>query len=168
MHHRLIGLAFAFTTGCAMAQLADPNPDWREIDAPPPPALQTSGLVQLDMPQSGLRFFVQPNSVSIGSDGIVRYVVVATSTSGAVNAMYEGLRCDRAEFRTYARHNPEQGWVNVSTQWRPLYDGSNAARHNLAVARTAACVGHGTNLSAEQIVRDLRRPAADRFRPELR
>ena len=35
----------------------------------------------------------------IGKDGIVRYVVVATSATGAVNAMYEGLRCDRAVLR---------------------------------------------------------------------
>jgi hypothetical protein len=168
MHRRLTGLALTVITAGAIAQLASPDPDWREVDAPTPPALQTSGLVPLDMPPSGLRFFVQPDSVSIGSDGIVRYVVVATSSTGAVNAMYEGLHCDKAQFRTYARHNPDRGWVNVNTEWRPLFDGSNAARHNIVMARTAACIGNGTNTTAAQIVRDLKRPAADRFRPELR
>lgn len=168
MHRKFTGLALALMAAGAMAQLATPNPDWRELEAPPPPAVKTSGLVPLEMPQSGLRFGVQPDSVSIGSDGIVRYVVVATSASGAVNAMYEGLRCDRGEFRTYARHSPEQGWVNVDTQWRPLHDGGPVSRHNLVVARTGACIGHGTNTSAQQIVRDLRSPAADRFRSELR
>jgi hypothetical protein len=167
-HRNLAALALTVVATGAMSQLASPNPDWREMDAPPPPALQSGGLVPLDMPPSGLRFFVQPDSVSIGSDGIVRYVVVATSSGGAVNGIYEGLHCDKAMFRTYARHNPDQGWVSVNTQWRPLFDGSNSARHNIVMARTAACIGNGTNTTPAQIIRDLSRPAADRFRQEIR
>ena len=39
---------------------------------------------------------------------MVRYVVVATSDSGAVNAIYEGIRCDTGRFKVYARHNGGQ------------------------------------------------------------
>jgi len=168
MRPRIAALSLALMSAAAMAQLVTPDPDWREVEAPPPPALQVQGVVPLEMPQSGLRFGVQPGSISIGKDGIVRYVVVATSTTGAVNAMYEGLRCDRGEVRTYARHDPVKGWIEVDTQWRSLFDGSNVVRHSLAIARTGACIGHSANGSPAQIVRDLRNPAAERFRSEYR
>jgi hypothetical protein len=41
--------------------------------------------------------------------------------------------------------------------------GQSQSRHTLVVARTAACMGHGPNRSAAQIVRDLRAPVDTRF-----
>ena len=53
----------------------------------------------------------------------MRYVVVATSTSGAVNAIYEGIRCNTGEVKVYARHNPDSGWKPArAAEWRPLHD----------------------------------------------
>src|SRR3569832_466688 len=96
--------------------------DWKEIEVPPPPALRTSGLVEIDVGGgSQFRFGVDPQSVAIGKDKVVRLVVVATSSSGAVNAIYEGLRCDRGEYRVYARSSG-QGWRPVETEWKSLFD----------------------------------------------
>ncbi len=158
----LVALLLAATA--AHAQLVTPDPDWKEAEAPAPPALRTDGLIPLDVPRSALRFGVDPASVAVGSDGIVRYVVVATSSSGAVNAMYEGIRCNTGEFKVFARHEPGRGWVVASgTQWRELHE-QPMSRHSLVVARTGACIGQGTNRSAAQIVRDLRAPDDTRFR----
>jgi hypothetical protein len=141
--------------GAAQAQLATPDPDWKELDAPPPPRLRTDRLVAIELPGSTLRFGVDPSSVLVGSDGIVRYVVVATSSSGAVNGFYEGIRCSTGEVRTYARHSPDSGWVAVrDNQWQALHD-SRAPRHSLVIAREGACVGSGPNQTAAQVVRDL-------------
>jgi hypothetical protein len=167
MRRRLTALPAAFLACAALAQPSPSNPDWREADAPPPPALRTSELVPLDMPGSNLKFGVDPNSVSIGTDSIVRYVVVATSATGAVNAMYEGIRCDKGEWRVYARHTPGAGWSPADTEWRAI-DGSSTSRHTLAIARNGACIGQGPNLSAAQVVRDLKASPEWRFRPELR
>lgn len=150
------------------AQLKPDDPDWRELDAPAPPPLRTTGLIPLEMPRSALRFGVDPSSISIGPDGIVRYVVVATSSSGAVNGLYEGVRCDKGEVRTYARHNPDQGWVPAGSEWRALNDGSLPSRHALEIARSGACIGRAPNASPQQIARDLRASPGDRFRPEIR
>lgn len=159
---RLASLA-AMAACAAVAQLAPVDPDWREVEAPPPPALKLEGLVPLEVPRSALRFGVDPASVSIGSDGIVRYVVVATSNTGAVNALYEGLRCDTGEFRLYARHTPGSGWTAATqSQWQALHDGKIAS-HRLVIARQGACIGRGPNRSPEQIVRDLRAPVNRRF-----
>ena len=152
---RALVLALALAGGAAQAQLSVPDPDWKEVDAPPPAPLRTSGLVRIDLPESMLRFGVDPASVSLSSDGIVRYVVVATSNSGAVNALYEGIRCSTGEMKLYARHNPDSGWVLVKDSgWRALHE-TRPSRHSLVIARNGACIGGAPNQSAAQIVRDL-------------
>ena len=157
-----IAWALLLASSAAFAQLASVDADWREVEAPPPPALRLEGLIPLEMPRSALRFAVDPGSVSVGSDGVVRYVVVATSAAGAVNALYEGLRCNTAVVRVYARHNPDSGWTLAKdSAWRPLHN--SAASHSLVIARTGACIGHSPNRSASQIVRDLRSPVDRRF-----
>jgi hypothetical protein len=164
---RLSLLPFALLLAVAAhAQVAQIDPDWREAEAPPPPAFSLAGLIPLEIPGSALRFGVDPSTVSVGQDRIVRYVVVATSASGVVNALYEGIRCGTGEYKVYARHNPSGGWkVAKDSPWRALQD-QPASHHSLLIARTGACMGHSPNRSASQIVRDLRAPADTRF--ELR
>lgn len=163
MHLSRFALLLVLAGSATHAQLAPVDPDWREAEAPPPPALKLDGLIPLDVPRSALRFGVDPASVSLGSDGIVRYVVVATSHTGTVNALYEGLRCNSGEFKVYARHNPGSGWtVAKDSPWRPLHEAKTAS-HSLIIARQGACIGRGANRSATQIVRDLRAPADTRF-----
>lgn len=159
-----IAAAITFFVAAAQAQVAPINPDWREAAPPPPPVLRLQGLIPLEIPRSNLRFGVDPASVSLGEDSVVRYVVVASSATGAVNAMYEGIRCGTGEVRVYARHNPDSGWtISKDSTWRSLHEGA-ASRHSLLVARTGACIGHGPNGSAATIVRDLSGPADARFR----
>ena len=148
-------LALALLAGAAQAQLSAPDPDWKEMDAPPPSPLRLDRLIRIDIPESTLRFGVDPASVALTSDGIVRYVVVATSASGAVNAFYEGIRCSTGETRLYARHNPDSGWVPVKDgQWRSLHE-TRPSRHSLVIARNGGCLGSAPNQSVAQIVRDL-------------
>ncbi|MBP0532933.1 hypothetical protein J8J19_22450, partial [Mycobacterium tuberculosis] len=40
--------------------------------------------------ESPLRFAIDPKSVSIGKDNVVRYTVLSTSKTGARNVNYEG------------------------------------------------------------------------------
>jgi hypothetical protein len=167
MRRELVAMAASLAACAALAQLPPADPDWIESDAPPPPALKTDKLVPLAIPRSDLRFGIDPASVSIGKDGIVRYVVVATSNSGATNAMYEGIRCDKGEYRTYARHTPGKGWTQVNGDWRSVQDGA-AARHALAMARTGACMANAPNISPEQVVKDLVAGPEWRLRPEVR
>jgi hypothetical protein len=155
--------ALVLASGAALAQVPPEDPDWREAEAPPPPALKLEGLIPLEMPRSALKFGVAPASVSVGSDRIVRYVVVATSTTGAVNALYEGLRCNSAEVKVYARHSGSGDWsLAKDSTWRPLHNAQNSS-HSLQIARSGACIGRAPNRSAAQIVRDLRAPVDRRF-----
>lgn len=147
----------ALSQGVAAQMFLDS--DWQEGVAPPPPAFNADALVPFDGPVSSpLRFGVDPSTLQIGKDGVVRYVVVASSPSGAVNAMYEGIRCSSAQVKTYARHNPSSGWNTVqSPEWRSLY-GSAATNHSLRLASQGVCTGAAPASSVRDIVRALRSP----------
>jgi hypothetical protein len=148
--------------GAAQAQLVDPDPDAVESQAPPPPELRTAGLIPLEIPGSTLRYGVDPASVSVSADGVVRYVVVAAGSGGALNGLYEGVRCRTGEVKTYARYLPGAGWTAASSaQWRALQEPQ--FRHSLAIARAGACLGQAPNRSAAQIVQDLAAPIDHRF-----
>ena len=158
----LLGLACA--SGAALAQLPADNPDWKEMDAPPPPAFRTDRLVPFETASraTALSFGVDPDTIAISGDGVVRYVVVASSKTGAMNALYEGIRCGTAEFKSYARYHPDSGWTLVpNPSWRSLYD-TLPSRHALAFARAGACSGKAPNRSAQDIVRDLKQPPVNR------
>lgn len=164
MRRSLSALALAGAALAAAAQVSTNSPDWKELDAPPPPPLRTQGLVPVEVGGSALRFGVDPASVTVGQDAIVRYVVVATSASGAVNALYEGIRCDNGTVRVFARHNPDSGWVAASQGgWQEMSSSTGATRHSLAIARAGACQDHAPNGSALQIVQDLRAPIDRKF-----
>lgn len=163
MQRSFLALALAGVALAASAQVPFDHPDWKELEAPPPPPLRTSGLIPLEVPGTSLRFGVDPQSISVGTDAIVRYVVVATSSSGTTNAIYEGIRCGSGEVKVYARHNPDSGWVPAKNSgWQVLQTTPNT-RYSLAVARGGACFGPTPNGSPSQIARDLRRPPEDKF-----
>jgi hypothetical protein len=148
-------LVLAFATSVAHAQLVPVDPDWKEADAPAPPAtLRTQGLVPLNVDASQLRWGIDPATVNVGPDGIVRYVVVAAGEGSAVNAFYEGLRCSSGEVKVYARRGGDSGWVQAQGEWQSVFS-NRAARHSLAIARNGACTGSAPNVSAAQITRDL-------------
>jgi hypothetical protein len=155
--------AVLLAAAAAQGQVSIDDPEWREIETPPAPALKLEGLIPLEIPGSALRFGVDPASITIGDDRVVRYVVVATSASGVVNGIYEGIRCDNGEVKVYARHNPAGGWSVVKDpKWRPV----NEQRYTDVIARGGACVGGGANQSAARIVRDLRTPLERRYELE--
>lgn len=163
----VLALSLGLASLQAIAQAA-PGTDLGPEQVPLPPPLRLERLIPLEMRDTSLRFGVVPESVTIEPDGVVRYVVVARSPSGAVNAMHEGLRCGTGDVTTYARHNPDTGWVAVRNPiWQDLR-GNSAHRHSLLIARTGACLEHAPNQPAQNILRDLQRSADLRFRPEAR
>ena len=165
MQRSFLALALCGVIACASAQtIPDPAADWKEVEAPPPPPLHTQGLVPIEVRRAGtLQFGVDPASVTVGTDRIVRYVVVATSATGTVNGIYEGIRCDTGEVKVYARHNPDSGWVPTrNAEWQNIFTTPNNS-YSLAIARGGACMESAPNGSATQILQDLRAPVDRRF-----
>lgn len=132
---------------------------WAETDTPAPPAFDVNRLVTLEVsPNSALVYGVDPDSISISkSDSLVRYVMVASSASGARNVMYEAIHCATGEVKTYGRYSPEGHWRMVDQpQWQSLYGMSS--KHALRFAKAGACDGAAPPLSVQGLLRQLKNP----------
>ena len=94
----------------AFTYLLDRKPEWTENKVENlPPLPQASNLLAFNVSQNTpLIFSIDKTSISVGTDGVVRYTVVVTSPAGARNVNYEGIRCDNYEWRLYASINDEQ------------------------------------------------------------
>ena len=156
----LAACAWLLASVPAMAQYADlDRADWREDQAPPPPAYSTSQLVDIEMPRgSSVKMGVDPKTITINhATGIVRYVVVARGPS-AVNATYEGIRCATGEYKIYARQTPGNPWSpSGEDDWKPMrgQDGV-VVSHPYRLAREGMCVGTGVRRTVDEMVRELR------------
>lgn len=156
----LVSVLMLAATGVTRAQgFIDPV-DWKEIDVAPPPAFDMAKLVTFDVTlNSALTYGVDPASVTISKvDGVVRYVLVAYSASGAKNVMYDGLRCSTGEVKTYARYMPDGRWVPVTDpQWRSVFD-TTTAKHSLRLARAGVCVAGAPVGTVKELVAKLKSP----------
>lgn len=116
------------------------NPDWTEEAAPPPPAFAKDRVIPLDMPPYvSVKVGVDPQTIAVGQDGVVRYVAVMTNASGTMNASFEGIRCASGQFKTYARYSASGTWSAVTEpQWRDLTD-NLPSKHAHVFARQAVC-----------------------------
>ncbi len=113
----------------AFTYLLDRKGNWTEnkIDTLPPLPQAGAKLLPLDVSNnSPLKFAVDPASLTVGTDGVVRYTIVITSPSGARNVNYEGIRCDTYETRIYASLNADHdGWdQTVANDWSRIENGT--------------------------------------------
>ena len=160
-HLQWLALSLAlFASMAGMAQTTQDDPDWTESAVPTAPAFDMSRLLTFSgAVSSSLLYGIDPASISISrSDSLVRYVLVATSASGARNVMYEAIRCSTGEFKTYARYSPDGRWTNVSNpEWRSVF-GNMPSKHALYLAKAAICDGSAPTASVDVVVRRLKNP----------
>ncbi len=123
---------------------------------PPAPDFSVDRLVTFDVSSSGsLRYGVDPATIKITPDGIVRYVMVASS-AGATTALYEGIRCATSEYKTYARRSAGGAWrVSQNVEWKTYRGGANAM-HTYSLAKQGICTGgNAPQSSVDRMVRTL-------------
>lgn len=144
----------------ACALVAHAQDTWQENEVPMPAPVQRNQLIPFDMStRTDLQFSVDASSVTVGSDRVLRYVLLARSSSGTENILYEGLRCETGEARNYARWNAsEQRWVPHSghNPWRPL-SGVAASLPAARLAYLAFCDGRTPTEPVDRLLADLRR-----------
>ena len=104
-----------------------PSPVEAQVELPPYPV--PARLIEFDRSQAGdFRYFVDRATVSVDKGGVVRYVLIARSSSGVDNVTYEGLRCDTAEHRFYAFGRADGTWSRSRSNWRSLQQGQPLQR----------------------------------------
>lgn len=95
---------------------------WKEIQAQIPPFPKEQNLVLLEAgSESAHKFYVDAASVSVGTDGIVRYTTVVKTTGGATNIAFEGMRCETREGKLYALGQRDGTWSRArNPQWQRI------------------------------------------------
>lgn len=101
-------------------------------------------------------FFVDAKSVSVGSDSVVRYTLIAKSVDGALNISFEGMRCTDGRYRVYAVGSVGNSWFESrNSKWENIpADSRNAQR--AVLYKEYFCPPTGNVSSAAEAVRALK------------
>lgn len=93
---------------------------WQELQLMLPPFPKQDTLVAFDAgAATSHRYFVDEKSISLGEDGVVRYTLVIKTSGGATNVMFEGIRCETREKKTYALGHNDGTWARArDPAWR--------------------------------------------------
>lgn len=103
------------------------------------------------------RFWVDLDSVSVGSDGVVRYTLLVRTGTGAKNVSYEGMRCETRERRLYAFGRSDGSWSKSrGNQWMRIQEAVNNRQH-AALFTEYFCPGGVVVSSATEAKSALRR-----------
>ena len=129
---------------------------WEVLKAQLPSYPKPENLLRVHVsPATAFEFFVDAASVSVGQDGIVRYTLIARSTSGAVNVSYEGIRCLPRERKLYAFGRSDSTWSPARIpQWVPI---SQTNPQHAALAEDFFCPESRRVRTTEEAVQALRR-----------
>jgi hypothetical protein len=80
---------------------------------------------------SSFRFFIDAKSLSVGPDRVVRYTLVARSSSGSEKVSYEGMRCgEDAYVKVYAFGRDGTWSSNRQADWKLIEAKSVQRWHN--------------------------------------
>lgn len=124
---------------------------WQEMEVEFPPAPSPGGLIPFYVSAvTDNQFFIDGATLSAGSDGVVRYVLVVVSSQGARSVTYEGMRCETRERRVYASGRADGVWSKARrNEWTRIQDAS-ANRHHAALFLEYFCpVGNPVHSAAE-------------------
>jgi hypothetical protein len=104
---------------------------WQEVAVQLPAApLQENLLPFYVSAATNNEFYVDGASLSVGADGVVRYVLVVQTQGGARNVTYEGLRCETKERRLYASGRPDGTWARSrNDEWRRIQNMATNRHH---------------------------------------
>ena len=107
-------------------------------------------------PQATMNFAIDAPSVSVTPDGVVRFTLVITSTEGARNVSYEGMRCKTAERKLYATGGADGNWsASRNDAWSQIRD-VGANRQYAALYKDYFCDFGSVAGNAAAIVKRIR------------
>lgn len=145
----------------AQYRTADPadenDPDaprfWEETEVKIPTAPPSKDLKPFYVSAiTQLKFALDAPSIAFGKDEVIRYVVVITSNSGAQQVSYEGIRCEKYEWRLYATMQKDGGWhKTANSRWQVIRNTGYNSYH-AALVRDAFCDNGIPRRSAKEII----------------
>lgn len=157
---RLILVAAILVSPWAAAQIRlfeadfeDDTKSWKEMAAQLPARPQDANLLLFETSRSsGHRFFIDAPSVSVGTDGVVRYTLVVKTAGGAVNVSYEGIRCETRQQKYYAIGHANGTWSKArNPQWKRI-EMQEQNRHHGLLYVDYLCDGRSPRRDARAVI----------------
>lgn len=152
------GPAFAAMATTWEADFDDETKAWKEIEGQIPRYPKGQDLVLVDAGSAtSHRFYVDPASVSVGTDGVVRYTTVVKTSGGAMNVAFEGMRCETRELKLYALGRSDGTWVRArNAKWERIML-RDLKPHHYMLYREYFCPSPARPTPVKQAVDALRR-----------
>ena len=132
----------------------------KELAEVEPPAFpKPENLIEFYVgPVTTNKYFIDASTLSVGSDRIVRYVLVVQTSGGASNVSFEGINCEELAWKHYATGRSDGTWVKSRApriEWRPI-ENKPVNRHHAALSRDYFCPVRTAISTAEEGRRALR------------
>ena len=127
---------------------------WEELKEVEPPSFpKPENLREYYVgPATANNYFIDASTLSVGSDGIVRYVLVVRTSGGATNVSFEGINCKERTWKHYATGSSDGNWVKsraTRVEWRPI-ENKPVNRHHASLSRDLFCpAGNAINTADE-------------------
>jgi len=97
-------------------------------------------------------YFIDASTLAVGTDGVVRYVLVVRTSGGATNVSFEGIRCKELSWKHYATGHGDSTWTKsraTRSEWRRI-ENKPVNRHHAALSRDYFCpMGNAINTADE-------------------
>ena len=97
------------------------------MDFPAYPKDENLLVLHIQEPKQRFNYLIDSRSLSVGSDSVIRFTLMAESKQGVRNISYEGIRCATKEYKVYA-YGDGRGTLKAvrKPKWqrikpRPLY-----------------------------------------------
>lgn len=154
----VVGLAILLAAGTWAAPGDDEEKPWIETEVALPPYPADADLIEFYVSAAtSNRFFIDGKSLSLGSDGVVRFALVVLTSGGATNVSYEGIRCSAREVRLYAIGRSDRTWSpSRLAVWKPI-ENKPINRHHAALSRDFFCPNRISIYNADEGRRALKR-----------
>ncbi len=136
--------------------------EWKEVEVPFPAYPSSADLIPLDVRSSTrTQFFIDPRSLSLADDGVVRYVLVVRGAGGAESVSFEGIRCATAERKLYALGRGGEWVPSRNDSWQWIVDNALNRQHAV-LAKEYFCPPGSARPSLAEILDLLRKDAGVR------
>jgi len=124
---------------------------WQEIEVSLPTAPRQETLLPFYVSAATEnQFFIDGATLSVGRDGVVRYVLLVLTPLGARNVTYEGMRCETRERRIYASGRQDGSWSKArKNEWVRIQDAYANRQHAALFLEYFCPVGNIVQNAAE-------------------
>lgn len=109
----------------------EPAREWREGEVQFPSYPAPENLLSLYVSAATAnKFFIDGATLSVGADGVIRYVLVVETPQGGRNVTFEGMRCEARARRIYASGRADGSWSKArKDEWVRIQDAYANRQH---------------------------------------